>query len=225
MTTLVQDAEDRTALVRAAAMGGVVGPVLFSATVAVGAAVTDGYSHVGQKISELGVPGTVTAQLQSANFLVLGVSVLGLAWALARTLGPPRLGPVLVGAFGALAGVLHSVVPCDPGCAGTTPVGLVHNATGLVGFVAAIVGMVVLARRWRGDTEWGDHVRPTMLAAGVAGAALVAFVVTQATGDPAAVGGLVQRVFAGALLLWFVRTGWLLARLVGPRPGGRTVRR
>ncbi len=196
---------ERGRAVRLAALGGVIGPILFTLLVIVGGVVYDGYSHVAQKISELGGEGAEYALLQNLNFLMIGVLVLGFAWALARVLGPPYLGPALIGFFGLSSSIANGLLPCDVGCQGETTIGLLHNITGLAGFIGAIAGMLILARRWQGDARWQSHVGFTRGAALVALAGLVWFVVTQAL-DAQSLAGIAQRIFAGALLLWIAVT-------------------
>lgn len=200
---------ERNEMVRWAALGGVVGPLVFVTLVIVGGVIYDGYSHASQKISELGGEGAEHAIVQNLNFAVLGVLVLGFAWALANTFGPPHVGALLIGFFGLIL-LVHSVVHCDEGCEGETTVGLLHNVTGIAGFVAALTGMVMLARRWRPDPAWRSHADFTLGIFVVALAGLVWFVATQAT-DSESLAGIAQRVFAGALLLWIAVTA---ARLV-----------
>lgn len=201
-------------VVRLAARGGVIGPVLFTVLVIVGGVLYDGYSHVSQKISELGGEGAKYALLQNLNFIVLGVLVIGLSWALARVLGPPHLGPASIGFFGLSSSIANGLLSCDVGCQGETTVGLLHNITGLAGFVAAIAGMFVLARRWRDDPRWQSHVGFTRGAAFVAIGGLVWFVVTQAL-DAQSLAGIAQRIFAGAFLLWIAVTSARLYREAG----------
>jgi hypothetical membrane protein len=200
--------------VRLAALGGVVGPVLFVVLVVFAAAMYDGYSHVGQKISELGGEGAEYAIIQNLNFAATGVLIVGFSWALARTVGPRYLGPALVGYFG-LVLIAHAWIPCDLGCKGETTIGLLHNVTGLSGFLAAITGMFVLARRWRSDPTWRSHADFTRSAIAVALAGLVWFVITQAA-NIQSYAGVAQRIFAGALLLWIAVTAWRLHRLLEP---------
>ncbi len=198
--------------VRLGALGGVVGPILFAVLVVVAGVVYDGYSHVSQKISELGGTGAEYAILQNFNFAIIGVLILGLSWALAGTLGPPYLGPALIGYFG-LVFIAHAWIPCDLGCKGETTIGLLHNVTGLSGFLATIIGMLVLTRRWRSDPTWESHASFTRGAVVAASAGLVWFVVTQAA-DIQGLAGIAQRTFAGALLLWIAATAWKLHRLL-----------
>jgi hypothetical membrane protein len=212
MPNRIQHASERTALERAAAQGGMVGPALFVAIVMLGGWLSDGYSHAGQKISELGGVGADYAALQNVNFIVLGILVLGFTWTLGRHLGPPYHGPVLLSLFGVLSCIANGLLPCDAACVGETPVALAHNVTGLLGFVAAIVGMIVLARRWRHDPRWRYHVAPTIGVVIVALVGLIWFIASQATDPHDPLGGLAQRVFVGALLLWIARTAWLLDR-------------
>jgi hypothetical protein len=207
-----QHANDRTVLMRVAAWGGVVGPALFVAIVVLGGWLADDYSHASQKISELGGQGADYAALQNANFILLGILVLGFAWALGRTLGPPYLGPVLLGVFGASSCIANGLLPCDIACVGETPVAMAHNVTGFLGFAAAIAGMLNLARRWRNDPVWQHHVKATIGAAVVAVGGLLWFITTQSADPLHPLGGVAQRTFVGALLLWITRTAWLLQR-------------
>jgi hypothetical membrane protein len=209
--TLDRETSSGSRTVQVAALGGILGPILFAVLVVVGGLVYGGYSHASQKVSELGVAGAASATLQDLNFVMLGVCVLGFSWALARVFGQPYLGPALVGYFGLVVAVHGLGLRCDVGCQGQTTSGLLHNITGLSGFVAAILGMLVLARRWREDANWQSHARFTVRAASVALVGLVSFVITQATGTQA-VAGLAQRVFVIALLTWIVITAWKLRR-------------
>lgn len=199
--------------VQLAAFGGVIGPILFVILVGLGGALYEGYSHAGQKISELGGEGAEYALLQNLNFILLGVSVIGFAWALAQVLGPPYWGPALISIFGLSSSIANGLLPCDVGCQGQTTIGLLHNVTGLAGFVAAIVGMFILARRWQGNATWRSHVAFTRGAAFVAIAGLAWFVVTQAR-DTQTLSGIAQRTFVGALLIWLVVTSARLSREV-----------
>jgi len=200
-----EDSQRPETITRLAALGGVVGPILFTVLIVVGGVLYDGYSHVGQKISELGGEGAEYALLQNLNFIMIGILVIGFSWALGRIFGPPYTGPILIGFFGLFSSIANGLLPCDVGCEGETTVGLIHNITGLAGFIAAIVGMFVLARRWRDDSTWQSHVGFTQGAATVAVASLIWFVVTQAM-DAQRFAGVAQRIFAGALLLWIAVT-------------------
>lgn len=213
-----RNSQETGAMTRLAALGGVVGPILFVMLIVLGGVLYDGYSHVSQKISELGGEGAEYALLQNINFIMIGVLVIGFSWALARVLGPPYLGPALIAFFGLSSSIANGLLPCDIGCQGETTVGLLHNITGLAGFVSAIAGMFVLARRWRYDSTWQTPTGFTRSAAFVALASLLWFVITQAT-DAQSFAGIAQRIMAGALLLWISVTAALLYREVADDPG------
>jgi hypothetical membrane protein len=203
---------------RLAALGGVIGPVLFAVLVVVGGWLTDGYSHTAQAISELGATGAGYAWLQGIAFVLLGASVVGFAWALARALVPPLWGPLMIGVFGVTVVLAGTVLPCDAGCQGQTTVGLLHNATGIAGFVSAIGGMFLLGRRWTSDPTWASHVGFTRGATFIALVGLLAFIATRALeGD--AVAGAAQRLFVVPLLLWVVVTAARLTRVLDRADG------
>lgn len=202
--------EAGTAL-RLAALGGILAPPLFAAVVIYLATRYEGYSHVSQAISELGGEGATDPLLQSINFFVLGVLVLGLAWALFRSGAGTARGAVLVAGFGLFSAIGDSIFPCDLGCAGTTTVGFVHNLLGVIGFVLAIAGMLVLGRHWSRDAKWAGHATFSRLAAAVAIAGLAIFIVMNATDSKSYVGAA-QRVFVIALLSWIFVTAIRLHR-------------
>ena len=217
MQATKRDSHVAGATTRLAVIGGVIGPILFAVLVVVGGILYDGYSHTSQKVSELGGEGAEYAILQNLNFIMLGILVIGFAYGLARILGPPHLGPILIAFFGISSSIANGLLPCDVGCKGETTVGLLHNITGVAGFIAAIVGMFVLARRWSHDPRRQAHAPFTRAAASVAIAGLVWFVVTQAT-DAQAFAGVAQRVFIGAFLLWISVTAVRIYREPADHP-------
>ncbi|CAN5827690.1 hypothetical protein BH23ACT4_BH23ACT4_14380 [soil metagenome] len=206
--------EAGTRAVRLGAIGGIVGPALFVVLVIIGGVLYNGYSHSGQKISELGGEGARYALLQNINFIVLGVLVIGFAWALGRVLGRPYGGAISIAIFGASSAIANGLLPCDTGCRGETTIGLFHNITGLTGFTAAIVGMFLLARRWGDSPYWKSHSRFTRTAALFAIAGLVAFVAGESTGVAPAFSGVTQRFFVGTLLLWLAATAVHLINVI-----------
>jgi hypothetical membrane protein len=207
-----QHADNDARLVLWAARGGVVGPALFVSGVVLAGMLYDGYSHTSQKISELGGAGAEFAFGQNVNFVLLGTLVIGFTWALGRTLGPRYLGARLIAVFGISSCIANGLLPCDIACVGETPVAQAHNITGVVGFLAAIAGMIVLARRWRDDPRWQHHVTATILAVSVSAAGLIWFIVTQVLDPLHPLSGVAQRTFVAALLSWIARTAWLLDR-------------
>ncbi len=209
----LQNTHRSSPAVRWLALGGVVGSALFVTLIVVAGLLDEGYSHTSQAISELGGEGADYPALQSANFIVFGLLVVGFAWALGRHLGGSLLGPALIAFFGLTTAIGNGVLQCDLGCEGQSTEGLLHNISGVSGFVAAIVGMFVLVRRWRPDPTWQSHARFTRVIALVALGGLVAFIATQGL-EAEAVDGLAQRVFAAALLIFIAVTALRLHREV-----------
>lgn len=205
-------------LVRLAALGGVVGPILFSVLVVAGGWLTEGYSHAAQAISELGATGAGYAWIQGSAFVLVGASVIGFAWALARVLDPPWWGPCLIAVFGVTAVLAGTVLPCDAGCQGRTTVGLLHNVTGIAGFFSAIGGMFLLGRRWASDPTWASYARFTRAVAIVALGGLLAFIATRAL-ESETVAGAAQRLFVVPLMLWIVVTAARLTQVLDRADG------
>lgn len=221
MTTIeasTSSAPRRSTLVRAAALGGVIGPILFTTLVVIGGWLTEGYSHTAQAISELGATGAGYAWLQAFAFVLLGASVIGFAWALARALGPPRWGPLLIGVFGVTVVLAGTVLPCDAGCQGRSAVGLLHNITGIAGFISAIGGLFLLGHRWTSDPTWASHVGFTRAAALVALVGLLAFIATRAL-ESDTVAGAAQRLFVVPILLWVAVSAARLTRVLDRADG------
>jgi len=84
---------------------------------------------------------------------------------------------------------------------------LLHNITGLGGFLTGLAGKVVLARVFRRTPEWRSHYRFTeaMLAY------TVVMLVVQAV-LPDSISGLTQRLFIASLLVWIEVTAIVLYR-------------
>ncbi len=195
------------AMTRRLAIAATIAPALFVVVVVIAGFAYEGYSHIDQKISELGGIEADNPIIQNANFVVLGLVVVGLAWALARLQGAWQLGTLLVAYFGLSGTVAQGFLPCDPGCEPETVTGTLHIATGLSGFVAGTVAMFVLARRGREHPAWQGSGRQGRLIGWWAVVGLLAFVVTQAA-EISQIDGLVQRFMVLALLTWIATTGF-----------------
>lgn len=197
------ESQERT--LKVLALCGISGPIIFAILVTVAGFLYQDYSHLSQAISELGGVGAEYPLIQNANFLIIGVFIIALAYGLHRgNVGGqrPTLGPVLIGLFGVSSGILNAVFPCDPGCEFHSLTGTLHNVTGLAGFIAAITGMLVISKRLQGDTNWHNLSRFSLVA-GVA--ALVSLLVWIGVGEAAeveSVNGLLQRLFVGVWFVW-----------------------
>ncbi|MFN8583833.1 MAG: DUF998 domain-containing protein [Dehalococcoidia bacterium] len=193
-----------------------VGPVVFVLGIVAAGAVYPGYDHVDQMISELGGADATHPWLQNMNFVLFGLSVVGLALALVLDAHRLLAGAVLLAALGIFGTTLEGIVHCDSGCLGNTAEGQAHLVSGLFGFVCGITALFLLARHWRNDPRWSAHARLTRRLAWLALIGLIVFVASDATPR---FDGLAQRVFVAPLLVFCASTGWRLFRLASTPAG------
>ena len=125
---------------RLGALGGVIAPPLFAAVVVYLATRYEGYSHVSQAISELGGEGASDPLLQNVNFFVLGVLVLGFAWALFRSGIATARGATLVAGLG--LGLAESIPGRSP----------LIDGFGLIAFASLFPIITVMA--YAQASEW-----------------------------------------------------------------------
>ncbi len=179
--------------------------------VAFAGALTPGYSHVSQLISELGATGAPQEGLvRFAGFLPAGVVLLvfcGLALCVL-----PRSASVVAGLLGlalyAMGYLVAAAFPCDFGCRPAQPSAsqLIHSAGGLVGYLLAPLFLFMLSRAAR---TWPNA--SVLVAAGyVASAAALIGLLTLSPSF--AMVGLSQRLLEAAVLGWVALFGVYLAR-------------
>ena len=166
------------------------------------------YTLVGDNISELvlGQYGFV----QTLAFLVAGVGIIGLAYAIRR---------LTVGTWGSLTGALLVALfptdridtPADVWAQST--ISMIHSLVALGSFVCAVVGMVILAWtfsravRWRAITPWA-----ALLATG--GVSLLLGQITTQQGPWV---GLLQRMFVTVIAGWMILVAFRVRALAtGP---------
>jgi hypothetical membrane protein len=185
--------------------------IVMALTVVVAGALTPGYSHVSQFISELGARGSPQEWgVRLAGFLPSGVLLLAFCWfayaALPRSSGT-TLG--LVGLALYAAGYLVAAAyPCDLGCRPDKPSTsqLIHNAGGLLGYLLAPAFLLALARAAH---AWPSAARLAVAGYAAAGLALVGLLTLSPTSSTA---GLSQRLLEFAVLAWVVYCGRYLAK-------------
>ena len=190
---------------------GVLAPLLYAATVILGAALTPGYSHVANAISELIASGAAAKPLLDPLFAVY--NLLLIAFALGLRPAFRRLGVHLFWlspwclALVALAGLAMWPFPQDP--IGTvTGGGIVHLILAGVqslGTILAILFMAESLRRqaWRRFAVYCYATTAAILVSGVATAISVA--------NAAPAFGLIERVTIGLFLQWMLVTAVTLA--------------
>lgn len=179
-------------------------------TVAAGA-VTPGYSHFSQFISELGARGSSTEwAVRFAGFLPAGLLMLAFC-ACAHQASPRSLGFSLAFCGMAIyAGgyLVAAAFPCDLGCRPAHPSTsqLVHNIGGAAGYFLAPAFLLTLARATRSGEGAGHLVVAGYIAAGLALLGLLTL------SPSSAMVGLSQRLIEGAVLGWAALYGVHLAR-------------
>jgi hypothetical protein len=201
----------RRHVIALSAVAGLVGPLVFTALVAVQGVRHPDYSHVALPISALAA--LPDGWLQNVAFVVLGLSMGALATGLHLEVQPRRrgvIGPALLG-LSAAGLVLAAVLPWRESDGGfVVPPG--HVVGAFMAFLGAGMGLSILRLRLAADARWQDLATYTMLS-GLA--IIVLFLATFAMArlpDAPSHGyvGLVQRA---AVLVWFASTTLLALRL------------
>ena len=190
-------------LIKLAAYGGVVGPVLFTVAWVVSSLRQTSQAATGVQLSGLAATDARDPQLIMAAFVVLGCCSIGLGAALRRVAAPKSAGPWLVMAAGA-ATVAPGVFRRDhmlltgPGFAGESWHNQVHDVVSGVAYGAMLAAPLVLGRRFRADPDWAVLARPVQVLALASAAAMAVF----ASRAVQPWNGTVQRV---AVSLWLPR--------------------
>lgn len=194
---------------RLLALGGIAGPVLFSAVVIVSAALRAEYSHTANFISELGATGTPYASLMNyAGFLPSGLMLAAFGIALAKALPRRRaviLAAILVTLFGAGIAV-SGIASCDPGCplTGGSVENLVHNRIAPIAFLCLIAGASILGIQFRSCPAWRSVSVYSLISSLMALCLLVALA---SSFDTREFTGLWQRLLLAVLFLWCAVVG------------------
>jgi hypothetical membrane protein len=197
------------------ALAGITGSLVFALGVVLAGLTWEGYSHRTQTISDLGGTAAPLAIVQNVNFVVFGLLIVVLALGLRQSMrsgAGPGAGPLLLGYFGVMM-IAQAVFPCAPGCEEGTFSDIAHVLTGLTGFLAFIVGVLLLSRRMKSEPGWSAHALYSALTGTAAFVALVAWLVTQNVDPDMLHAGAVQRVFIGIILVWLAVTGVRMLRL------------
>jgi hypothetical protein len=175
------------------------------------AALTPGYSHLSQFISELGATGARYELLvRFAGFLPAGLLLL--AFCVLAFTAIPRSRSVSLSLFGLAlyAGgyLVAAAFPCDAGCRPAEPSTsqLIHNAGGLVGYLVAPLFLFTLARAAR---SWPGA--SGLAAAGYVASFIALGAVLTLSPSSGAV-GLSQRALEFAVLGWVLMLGIYVAK-------------
>jgi hypothetical membrane protein len=140
------------------AVCGVVAPIVLIILIVVGAAVTSGYSHISDPISQLAAEGSPHPGWMSTGFITYGIMILGFGFLLYRSVSNQRLA-WLVLLFYVLHGVgflLGGVFADDSRIAEdvSTVSGILHNVWIIIGCSSFVAAMFVFAWLKRSDPTW-----------------------------------------------------------------------
>jgi hypothetical protein len=198
------------------ALGGAVGPALYTVLVIFCGALRPGYNHLARLISELGARGTTHAGLMNfAGVIPTGVLIAGFGVATVALLSSSRRS-ILAGClilFYGVAMVVFGFLPCDPGC--PTPGALssvgatIHTNVAFAAFVAAIVGVALWASEFRRMPAFRNLWGYSAVASVAELLFLIAFVGSL---DSRALSGLWQRLLVGTFFMWDAVVGLRLFR-------------
>ena len=156
----------------------------------------EGYDSGRDAVSDLALGSG--GGMMAVAFCSLAVGTLLFAAVLHRTSDGARVRTGLL----CLAGVLSFVSAAfhtDRSGAPTTTHGTIHNAAGIITFLAMLAAMALSAWRFRRDSAWRGFSGPT---AAFAVVGLIGFVLLPVLGD--AHFGLSQRVLIGSFIAWML---------------------
>ena len=174
---------------------GVVAPVILIVLIFVGAAVTSGYNHISEPISQLSATGSPHPGWMSTGFITYGVMMLGFGFVLYRSVRNHRCAWLLL-LFYVLHGLgflLGGVFSDDPRTAESvsTATGILHNVWIIIGCFSYIAGMFAFVWLKHSDPTWRLLTRIFIVFLIII---LLTFVVSQIPALAAAE-GVMQRVY------------------------------
>lgn len=203
----------RVPLWQSVALGaGILAPLLYTATVAVGAAFQPGYSHIANAISELLEAGRGAALepfMLLYNLLIVAFA-LGVAASLARRDLLFRIGARLLG-FGGVLGLMMTPFPMDPIGSPATATGLTHLVIAGMMSVTSMACLLCFALAWRRQVAGGARSVYAFLSLAVVFVSGGIAAISAANGWPLM--GLFERLTIGTYLAWMMV---LAIDLLGP---------
>ena len=190
------------------ALGGVVGPILFTVTTLICASLRPGYSHAHHFISELGATGTPNAGLMNfAGFIPSGLMLAALGLSLTLLLPGKflaRSGSILLIIFG-FGMTVVGFFSCDEGCPRTGSLeNNIHDQISGPIFLCAISGSLMLGFAFRRLPFWEKLWIYSIVSALLSLGFLIALINSLESNTHT---GMWQRFLLLTLFLWFGTIG------------------
>ncbi len=203
--------------IRLAASFGVVGPLVFVLGIILAGALTPGYSHFSEPVSQLAAFGQPYPAIQMTGFVVFGLSMVAVAYGLRHRLGSG--GSASTGAFlialGGVSMVATGLFRADPMDQDPMSLsGTVHLSTAMVLFPGLIAGFIVLSRSMKRSDHWRDLATFSLIA-GLAGLFFLLAYFFAFDLQPDWV-GVWQRLLAGTYVIWFLTVSLRIRRSLSP---------
>jgi hypothetical membrane protein len=187
------------------ALGGVVGPLLFTLTTVICASLRPDYSHISQFISELGATGSPNAYLMNfAGFIPAGLMIALLGLSLILKLPKKFLtltGSVFITAFGIcmiVVGIFSNDFPELPEEAGSLS-NRIHDQVSLLMFLSVIIGILMLGISFRKLPSWRSIWIYSVLSSLISLGLLIALINSIPSLKYT---GMWQRLFLLSIFLW-----------------------
>lgn len=201
----------RKATLKVLALGGVGGPVLFTAVTLFCASLRPDYNHISQFISELGATDTPNATFMNfAGFIPSGLMIVAFGVSLMLMLPKYRLsliGSVLIIVFG-FGMVVVGNFSCDIGCprVGSLENNIHDQISGPI-FLCGIMGILLLGISFRKIAT----LRGLWIFSVVSGLLALSFVVALINSiEVYTYTGMWQRLLLFTIFLWLAIVGWKL---------------
>lgn len=206
---------------RLLALSGVCAPMVLGFSVVIATALVPGYSHRYDTISELARPGVPYPRILEAGFIAYGALMLPLGVALIRYLTVTKTHLLLFALF-----VAYSLALAGAGIfrdsstwvvASGLSAGQLHDYLALAAYGAALGILLLTGWSVRDKPGWRPFAWFSLVSALIAGGFGLLFQLEHALG----LGGLYQRGFCGATVLWVLVLSLRLIRATGWRyPSG-----
>lgn len=196
------------AIIALFALGGLLGPILFTITTLICASLRPDYSHVHHFISELGATGTANAGLMNwIGFIPSGLLLA--TFGLSLTLLLPkkflaRAASVLILLFG-VGLIVVGIFSCDEGCPrnGSLENNIHDQISGPI-FLCAILGCLILGFVFKGLSDWRRFWLYSICSAILSFCFLIALIISL---DSYSFTGTWQRLLLLTLFVWFGTVG------------------